>query len=78
MLGPVHTMSTNALHGRKGQARGAKAKAGFGTAARYWRELLTLLPARDRAREELAAAIERADEFASRAGAPAAGPAAVR
>jgi cytochrome c-type biogenesis protein CcmH len=50
----------------------------FGTAARYWRELLTLLPARDRAREELAAAIERADEFGSRAGAPAARPAAVR
>ena len=27
-LGPVHTMATNALHGRKRPARGAKAKAG--------------------------------------------------
>src|SRR5437660_12796146 len=27
-LGPVHTMSTNALHGENGSARGAKAKTG--------------------------------------------------
>jgi cytochrome c-type biogenesis protein CcmH len=50
----------------------------FAAAARYWRELLTLLPARDRAREELAAAIERADAFAIRAGVPGALPADVR
>src|SRR6185437_3616088 len=28
-LGPVHTMSTSALHRRKGHARGAKTKAGW-------------------------------------------------
>jgi len=50
----------------------------YRAAAKYWRELLALLPARERAHDELAAAIDRADEFASRAGAPATPPGSLR
>src|SRR5439155_25858814 len=37
LLGPVRTMSTNALHDENGSARGAKAKAG-GNPARFCNE----------------------------------------
>jgi cytochrome c-type biogenesis protein CcmH len=50
----------------------------FSAAAKYWRELLALLPAQERAHGELAAAIDRADEFASRAVVPAAPPGGIR
>jgi cytochrome c-type biogenesis protein CcmH len=38
----------------------------YESAARYWRELLAQMPARTRERDELAAAIDRADAFARR------------
>jgi cytochrome c-type biogenesis protein CcmH len=43
----------------------------YSGAAKYWRELLPLLPERSRERDELNAAIARADALADRAGMPA-------
>jgi cytochrome c-type biogenesis protein CcmH/NrfG len=63
-----HALAINPVHPKALEMAGSAAYEArdYESAARYWRELLTQIPARTREHGELAAAIERADEFARR------------
>ena len=64
----ARALAINPAHPRALEMAGSAAYEArdYESAARYWRELLPQIPARTREHGELAAAIDRAEEFARR------------
>jgi cytochrome c-type biogenesis protein CcmH len=62
----VHALALNPSHPKALEMAGGAAfeARDYGSAARYWRELLVQIPQATREREELVAAIARADVLA--------------
>lgn len=72
LAGPPHALVAHALALNPSHPKALEMAGGaafeardYGSAARYWRELLAQIPKATRERGELAAAIARADELAS-------------